>query len=335
MLKSELLPSTQNLRAARTCAGVLCAAIALLLPAVGQNDYFTLQMNPFPSPAAIDPGGTAAAGITVSPIGTFSETVNLSCQVTSATTGQVVTTPVCEVSTQSVTPPATATATITTVGATPPGLYSVAVTGTSNGTSASAQQNLTILAVTPQFTITVTQQVEPSSVHAGSGGQGVITINPIYGYVIPPGGVTLSCASITPLVTLPPVCSFNKNPIVGVYSSTLTINTTGPLPRAVVASARPWYALWLPLPVMALAGVGAVRGKRARRAWCVLALLVLAGATLLMPACGNTTTTTTTNPNGLITPKNTYTFTLMGVDADGVVSSNTGTSAPTVTLIVN
>ncbi len=334
MLKSELLPSTQNLRAARTCAGVLCAVIALLLPAFGQD--FNLQMSPFPSPGAIDPGGTAAAGITVSPIGNFSDTVNLSCQVTSATTGQVVTTPVCEVSTQSVTPPATATATITTVGATPPGLYSVAVTGTSNGTSASAQQDLTILAVTPQFTITVTQQVQPNSVHAGGGGQGIISINPIYGYVIPQGGVTLSCASITPLVTLPPVCSFNQNPVpAGVYSSTLTINTTGPLPTAAVASARPWYALWLPLPVIVLAGVGVVKGKRARRAWCVLALFVVAVATLLMPACGNRTTTTPTNPNGLITPKNTYTFTVMGVDADGVVSSNTGTSAPTVTLIVN
>jgi hypothetical protein len=84
-----------------------------------------------------------------------------------------------------------------------------------------------------------------------------------------------------------------------------------------------------------LAGVGVVKEKRARRAWCVLALFVVAGATLLTPACGNTTTTTTTNPNGLITPKNTYTFTLMGVDANGVVSSNTGTSAPAVTLIVN
>jgi len=307
--------------------------IALLLPAFGQD--FTLQMSPFPSPAAIDPGGTTAADITVSPNINFSGTVDLSCQVTSSTTGQVVTTPVCEVSAQAVTPPATATATITTVGATPPGLYSVAVTGTNNGTSASAQQNLTILAVTPQFTITATQ-IQPSSVHAGSGGQGTISINPIYGYVIPAGGVTLSCATVTPLVTLPPFCSFDQNPVLpGVYSSTLTINTVGPVPTSAVTSARPWYALWLPLPVMALATVGLVKGKRVRRAWCVLALLVVAGTTLLMPACGSTTTTTPVNPNGLITPKNTYTFTVTGVDANGVVSTNTGAIAATVTLIVN
>jgi hypothetical protein len=54
-----------------------------------------------------------------------------------------------------------------------------------------------------------------------------------------------------------------------------------------------------------------------------------------MPACGNTATTTTT-PNG-VTPNNTYTLTVVGVDADGVVSSNatSATSAnPTVSLTV-
>jgi hypothetical protein len=87
--------------------------------------------------------------------------------------------------------------------------------------------------------------------------------------------------------------------------------------------------------MLVLAGVGAVRGKQARRAWCLLALFVVAGAFLLMPACGNTTTTTPTNPNGQVTPNNSYTFTVMGVDANGVSSSNTGTSAPTVTLTVD
>jgi hypothetical protein len=54
-----------------------------------------------------------------------------------------------------------------------------------------------------------------------------------------------------------------------------------------------------------------------------------------VPDARNTTTTTTT-PNG-VTPNNTYTFTVVGVDADGVISSNTTstTSAnPTVTLTV-
>jgi hypothetical protein len=37
-----------------------------------------------------------------------------------------------------------------------------------------------------------------------------------------------------------------------------------------------------------------------------------------------------------VTPANTYTFTIVGIDSNGVISSNTGTntSAPTVTLTV-
>jgi hypothetical protein len=61
---------------------------------------------------------------------------------------------------------------------------------------------------------------------------------------------------------------------------------------------------------------------------------VISGALFLMPACGNSTPSTTT-PNG-VTPNNSYTFTLQGVDSDGVVSSNTGSTGanPTVSLTV-
>jgi len=61
---------------------------------------------------------------------------------------------------------------------------------------------------------------------------------------------------------------------------------------------------------------------------------MLSGALLLMPACGSSSKTTTT-PNG-VTPANTYTFTVTGVDSNGVVSSNTGTTSsnPTVSLTV-
>jgi hypothetical protein len=54
-----------------------------------------------------------------------------------------------------------------------------------------------------------------------------------------------------------------------------------------------------------------------------------------MPACGNTTTTATV-VNGALTPNNTYTLTIVGVDSDGVVSSNSSStsSVPTVTLTV-
>ena len=62
--------------------------------------------------------------------------------------------------------------------------------------------------------------------------------------------------------------------------------------------------------------------------------MLLLAALTLTPACGNTGTQTTT-PNG-ITPAGTYTFTIVGVDGNGVASSNTGstTTTPSVTLTV-
>jgi len=55
----------------------------------------------------------------------------------------------------------------------------------------------------------------------------------------------------------------------------------------------------------------------------------------LTPACGNSSSTSTTTPNG-VTPANTYTFTIIGVDSNGVLSSNTSTTStgPTVSLTV-
>ena len=152
-----------------------------------------------------------------------------------------------------------------------------------------------------------------------------------------------SCATITPLVTIPPVCSFSyPSGLTGVpvngapATSTITISTYGPVVTGANASRRGIYAWWLTLPMLALVGLGAAGGKRMRKASALLALFVLCGALFLMPACGNTTTTTTSTPNG-VTPANTYTFTIVGVDANGVASSNTTstTSAnPTVTLTV-
>jgi len=150
-------------------------------------------------------------------------------------------------------------------------------------------------------------------------------------------------------VTIPPICSFNPNPVPvngTTATSTISISTFGPVtsgalarPGVVPLNPRSFAALWLPLPLLALAGVGAAAGgRRSRKAWGVLALFVLGGTLLLLPGCGSNTSTTSTTPNG-VTPKNTYTFTLVGVDSTGNVSSNTGTgtttSAPTVILTVD
>jgi hypothetical protein len=255
------------------------------------------------------------------------------------------------VSPATVNAPASASATITTKLDTTTIAYAITITGTSGSQTVTTQaQTVTVLAIAPQFTISVTRTVTPSSVPAGNGGQGTITINPINGYVTPPQdvqndtGITLSCSSITPLVSIPPICSFtypngHKSLIIsgtGSPTSTITINTFGPVITGSAAPPRTFYALWLTVPMLGLVGMGTVvGGKRSRKAWGLLSLFVISGALFLMPACANTATTTTT-PNG-VTPNNTYTFTVTGIDQEGNAASNTNSTTstnPAVTLTV-
>jgi len=338
MLRSEPLPSKLKIlmRSAAPLICVVAAFLTLLPAAVGQD--FTMTMGAF-NPFAVDPGQDSASSITVSALNGFNGTVGLTCVVTSQNTG--VTPPTCLISPPSLQPSGGATATIiTTIPNGPPvtpGLYTITVTGTSPNTTIPQSQNLTVLAVTPQFTITVGTAVSPSSVPAGSGGQGIININPINGYSSGSGGVTLSCSSITPLVTLPPVCSFNPQPVPvnGVpATSTITISTQGPVTTGAAVHHNAFYGLWLPLPLLGLVGLGAAAsGKGSRKAWGLLALMVMSGSILLMPACANSSSATTT-PNG-VTPNNSYTFTVTGVDTEGNISSNTTTTTnPSVSLTV-
>lgn len=327
---------------AAVCLMAAALALTCFAPAAlaqGGTSEFTIDPGSL-SPDAVAPGGVSSSLIQVGAVSGFSGTVNLTCQVTS----QAVATdpPVCTVSPPSVTAPGNATATVTTQSDTSTQPYNITITGTGPTTTYTTPAlPLTVLAVSPQFTISVTGAVAPTSVPAGSGAQGVVTVNPIFGYATPTGGgITLACASISPLVTIAPVCSFtypqndtslkvNGTPI----SATLTISTFGPITTG--AHSRNVMGLWFCLPLIGLVGFGAAAsGKRLRGAWSMLAVLVLGGAFILVPGCANNSTSTTT-PNG-ITPANTYSFTIVGVDSNGVVSSNssTTTAGPTVSLTV-
>ena len=348
MLKTEWFTSQLQLHSRRVGLPLLCLFVAsLALPSASAQADFTLSLNPATlSPDAVAPGGVSSLTIEVVAASGFSGTITLGCTVTPSISGTV-SNPVCTVSPSTLSGSGGATATISTQTNTTAVSYGIAITATdATGTQTSPTLNLTVLAVVPQFTITILSPVAPTSVPAGSGAQGTVSINPINGYSSPAttdptkAGVYLSCASITPLVTIAPVCSFSPpNPTVtssGSQPSTLTISTFGPITTGFVDRPRYFYALWFPLPLLVLAGFGAaVGGKRSRKAWGLLALFIMSGCLLLLPACGNTTPTTST-PNG-ITPVNTYTFTIVGVDTNGVASSNTGSTTsggPTVTLSV-
>ncbi|HZQ95937.1 MAG TPA: hypothetical protein VFA67_13065 [Candidatus Sulfotelmatobacter sp.] len=331
-------------RLAATAAWCLLAVFLTLAPAAlaqGTSE-FDLSATSL-DPVAIFPGGTSSSSIMVTPATGFTGTVALTCQVTA--TQPTTSTPGCSVSPATVTPPATATATITSTTQTTTVGYSVTITGTGPTTTFSPPPlQLTVLAVTPQFTITIQNALAPNSVPAGSGAEGTISVNPMNGYLTPAnGGITLYCSSITPLVTIAPVCSFTypgnassltlgANP----ETATLTISTFGPVTTGAAAHPRSFYALWLSMPLLGLVGIGTLfGGKRSRKACALLAIVVVSASILLLPSCSSTTATSTTTPNG-VTPANTYTFTIVGIDSDGVISSNAGTStsAPSVSLAV-
>ncbi len=306
---------------------VVASILAYASFAVAQS--FTLQMQGF-SPGSVLPNGTASSNLVLTPLNGFNETVSFTCAITPAPPGNQG----CLVSPATVTPPTGAAVTITTdnsAGSWTAGSYTVTITATpSSGTGTQmASQLLTVLSVTPTFTITLQQPITPTSVPAGSAGKGTINVNPVNGYT---GNVTLSCSSVNPVVVSPPVCAFNPA-IVNVpatTSSTLLINTIGPLtPITQTNGARGYYAFLLPLPMLALLGAGARRTKL--RLWGFLLLLLASAMILLMPACGTTTTPTPITNTSLITPNGTYTFTVTGVDANGISASNT---TSTVTLSV-
>jgi hypothetical protein len=324
---------------------LLAAMAAVPMASAQGTSEFTLTASSF-NPDAIAPSGTSSSIIQVGSVNGFSGQVALSCQATSPDV--TADGPTCTVSPSSVTPPASATATITTLSTTPTVGYDVTITGTGPTTTFTTPSSpLTVLAVTPQFTITIQSTVSPSSVPAGSGAQGVISVNPINGYISPQGtdkGVVLSCASMTPLVTITPVCVFSYPPgdtslpvNGGSATSTLTISTFGPVTTGANQKSRTFYGFWISLPMLGLAGFGAAAsGKKSRKAWALLVIVMVSGTLLLVPACGNNNSTSTTTPNG-VTPANSYTFTIVGVDSLGVVSSNTSSttsSGPTVGLTV-
>jgi len=183
-------------------------------------------------------------------------------------------------------------------------------------------------------------------VTAGNISTTLVTVSPIANYS---GMVTLACLSITPAVAAAPYCTFTATSpssslpagtvqvTAGVpATATLTITTLGPIPSTRLRTRRIFYALWLLVPGLALVGVRTT-GAREKNLMGALLLMAVAAGVLLMPACGsqNLPRLITNAPNGQVTPKNTYTFTLTGADQKGAAPSNATSSPATVTLVVD
>jgi hypothetical protein len=140
---------------------------------------------------------------------------------------------------------------------------------------------------------------------AGSTAVYIVTLtpHPVYG-----SNISLSVSGL-PIAS---GFSFTTNPVtlsnVSAATSTLNITTTArPVTTASSGAwTRPFYAIWLAIPGMALLGYGAGSGRRRRRIAGILLLCALGLVTLLQPGCSKRSTTTTTGG----TPAGTYTIVL-------------------------
>lgn len=332
------------LNARQTFRAVVFIGLLCIFPA-SQKAFaqtFGLTASSF-YPTSIIPGETATATLDLTAIGGFTGSVALSCSVSPVVTTGVA--PSCLVSPSSATPGATPSVTVSTTSGTdgtPAGSYTFTVTGTSGSETVTALLYLNLVNVQPNYTLTIATPVSPSTITAGNGATASIQVTPVAGYS---GSVTLSCLSITPVVTAPPICTFSPQPVTIVNGSgppsTLTISTYGTTTEPV---AKGWtgrifyafsYAFWLAIPGLALVGTGGTskrKGKIRRTLAGLFFLLALGSSLLLLPSCSSTSQVATST---LVTPKNTYTITLNGVDSTGVSPSNTTTAQATVTLTVN
>src|ERR1700680_3492271 len=139
-------------RAARHIVTVLflfIAVVGVLPRAHGQGD-FTLAASAA-HPSAVDPGGSSISTITIGTLNGFMGSVALSCTVAPVQTNGAS----CSIL-SSVTPPASPTLTITTTTLTPPTLYTITVTGTVGTSTLTVPVNLSVLAVTPVYTLSET-----------------------------------------------------------------------------------------------------------------------------------------------------------------------------------
>jgi hypothetical protein len=316
---------------------VVGSMFALAHAAVAQT--FTMTPSTL-SPANLIPGETATATIQITTTNGFTGSVALTCAVAPpVTTGAA---PTCLPSPASVTPDATDSLTVTANGA-PAGEYTFTITATSGSETETATLYLTVVDVPADYTLTITRPVSPSTVSAGNGATATILVTPVAGYS---GSVTLSCESITPVVLAAPICAFSPQPVVIVNGAappaTLTISTYGTTtdPVAKASRWRIFYAFWWAVPALALIGTGATSAKKGKKGRTTLMglifLMAVASSLLFLPSCNSTSTTSnTSNTSNLVTPKNTYTITLNGVDANGISPGNTTGTGATVTLIVN
>jgi len=182
----------------------------------------------------------------------------------------------------------------------------------------------------------------PSSVTVGSSSTATVTVNPQTGYgAVETETIQLSC-SISPTITTSaaataPTCSLSPTSVQVTASETSppTTTLTFTSAKAATAALQPprnfFYALWLPIPGLALIGAG-LRSRTSRRkrrlGWLLLGLLLT--GLIAAPGC-----VSYTHLGNVGTPPGQYTVSITGVDSNGLSqASNPSGTTNTVTVTV-
>jgi uncharacterized repeat protein (TIGR01451 family) len=310
----------------------------------GTTDAFVSKLGPvvslgltvIPSPTVVGVGNQVSYVYTITNNGdftngvTFTDTISSNTTFVSATaspgscsgaTGGIVG---CTIGTMDAGATGTVTVVLTPVAATTPSTTplqlpnsaSVTVLGCSlPSCSASAETSV----VVNDFTLTVAPAT--ATVPAGVPATYTATVTPT-GSI--PSSVSFACAGLPNGGT----CTETTNPIPnlsnGPASTVLVINTVARVTTVtdLLRKGGPFYALWLPIPGLALIGVGISGVSRKRRVGMAMLLVGFFSLIVFQAGCGSTKTVTTTTG----TPAGTYIVT---------VSATSGaTRNATVTLVV-
>ena len=113
----------------------------------------------------------------------------------------------------------------------------------------------------------------------------------------------------------------------------LTISTYGPTGTVTkLQTPRMLYGFALAFPALALIGAGASRGGRKK--WLGLFLLMTVASSILLFTLLRPEQRDAQQSSNLITPKNTYTFTLSGVDTNGEGPSNSASTSAQASIVL-